>query len=74
MRQNIAVFVFIYCEEQKYDFENNDMNSSSLNTELGLDLCLGHTTGHLLENVRCKISSFETLTAVKEAEFCILYI
>ena len=45
-------FFFTYCKEQKYIFENNYMNFSSLNTELGLRLSPGHTTGLFLQSVK----------------------
>lgn len=50
MNKNIGFFFFFffsYCEEQKCNFENNYMNFSSLNTELGLDLSLYSVSGHL---------------------------
>lgn len=46
MNKNIGIlFFFSYCEEQKCNFENNYMNFTSLNTELGLDLSLDSVSG-----------------------------
>lgn len=48
MNKNSEIlFFFSYCEEQKCNFENNYMNFTSLNTELGLDLSLDSVSGHL---------------------------
>lgn len=46
MNKNIGIlFFFSYCEEQKCNFENNYMNFTSLNPELGLDLSLDSVSG-----------------------------